>query len=75
MCHVPLLWGDWIIYCVIVRRLISCGVLSLDLLGSVGLSKYVIGYSFWLVELVGEALVRHLESNSVVLDVVYMEGA
>ena len=30
---------------------------------------------FWLVELVGEALVRHLEFSSVVVDVVYMEGA
>ena len=64
----------WIIYCFIVRRLINCGVLSLDLLGSVGLSKYVIGYSFWLVELVGEALVRHLEFSSVVFDVVCIEG-
>ena len=40
-----------------------------------GLTKNSTKYSFWLVELVGEALVRHLESNSVVLDVVYMEGA
>ena len=30
---------------------------------------------FWLVELVGEALVRHLEFSSIVVDVVYMEGA
>ena len=39
-----------------------------------GLTKYVIGYSFWLVELVGEALVRHLVFSSIVFDVVYIEG-
>ena len=39
-----------------------------------GLTKYGIRYSFWLVELVGEAHVRHLEFSSVVFDVVYIEG-
>ena len=39
-----------------------------------GLTKYGIRYSFWLVELVGEALVRHLEFSSIVFDVVYIEG-
>ena len=32
-------------------------------------------YSLWLVELAWEALVKHLEFNSVVLNVVYLEGA
>ena len=32
-------------------------------------------YSLWWVELAWEALVNHLEFNSVVLNVVYLEGA
>ena len=31
-------------------------------------------FSIWLVELVGEAFVLHLEFSSVVFDVVYLEG-
>ena len=32
------------------------------------------GFSIWLVELVGEAFILHLEFSSVVFDVVYLEG-
>ena len=31
-------------------------------------------FSIWLVELVGEAFILHLEFSSVVFDVVYLEG-
>ena len=39
-----------------------------------GLTKYVIGYSFWLVELVGEAFISDLELSSIVHLLVYLEG-
>ena len=35
---------------------------------------YGVRFSFWLVELVGEAFIQHLEFSSVVFDVVYLEG-
>ena len=59
----------WIIYYFIVRRLISCGVLSLDLLVFRG--SYQVWYQIFFS--VGEALVRHLEFSSVVFDVVCIE--
>ena len=31
-------------------------------------------FSIWLVELVGETFISHLEFSSVVFDVVYLEG-
>ena len=31
-------------------------------------------FSIWLVELVGEAFILHLEFSSVVFDVVYLKG-
>ena len=31
-------------------------------------------FSIWLVELIGEAVISHLEFSSVVFDVVYLEG-
>ena len=40
-----------------------------------GLTKNSLRYSLWLVELVREALIKYLEFSSIVLDVVYMEGA
>ena len=43
--------------------------------GFLGLSKNGTRYSFWLVELVGETFIRHLEFSSIVLDMVYMEEA
>ena len=39
-----------------------------------GLTKNGLRCSLWLVELVGEALIKYLEFSSVVRDVVYMEG-
>ena len=35
---------------------------------------YNVRFSFWLVELVGEAFISHLELSSIVFDVVYLEG-
>ena len=43
--------------------------------GFLGLTMNVTRYYFWLEELVGEALIRHLEFGTVIPDVVYMEGA
>ena len=35
---------------------------------------YGVRFSIWLVELVGEVFISHLEFSSVVFDVVYLEG-
>ena len=35
---------------------------------------YGVRFSIWLVELVGEAFISHLEFSSIVFDVVYLEG-
>ena len=35
---------------------------------------YGVRFSIWLVELVGEAFISHLEFSFVVFDVVYLEG-
>ena len=40
-----------------------------------GLAKNGCRYSFRLVELVWKAFVQHLEFGSVVINVVYLEGA
>ena len=61
---------QWIICCYIVKRLIGCGVFSLEFLGF---------HRFYHVRwqifyLVGEAVISHLEFSSVVFDVVYLEG-
>ena len=61
----------WIIYSFIVRRLIGCGVLFFRSFGN----QWVLPKTVLDLLLVGEALVRHLEFSSVVVDVVYMEGA
>ena len=34
---------------------------------------YCVGFSFWLVELVGEAFISYLEFSSIVFDVVHLE--
>ena len=34
---------------------------------------YNVKFSFWLVELVEEAFISHLEISSIVFDVVYLE--
>ena len=34
---------------------------------------YGVRFSIWLVELVGEAFISHLEFSSIVFDVVYLE--
>ena len=35
---------------------------------------YGVRFSIWLVELVGEAFISHLEFSSIVFDGVYLEG-
>ena len=35
---------------------------------------YSVKFSVWLVELVGEAFISHLEFSFIVFDVVYLEG-
>lgn len=62
----------WIICCFIVKGLISCGALFW---GFVGLTKNSFRYSPWLVELAGEALVKHMKFSFDVLNVMFMEGA
>lgn len=64
---------QWISYCFIARRLLSCVFFPI-FWGFLGLMMNVTRYYFWLEELVGEALIRHLEFGTVMLDVVYMEG-
>ena len=39
-----------------------------------GSLMYNVRFSIYLVELVGEAFILHLEFSSVVFDVVYLEG-
>ena len=36
---------------------------------------YSVRFSIWLVELVGEVFILHLEFSFVVFDVLFMEGA
>ena len=36
---------------------------------------YGVKFSIWLVELVGEAFISHMEFSSILFDVVYLEGA
>ena len=58
-----------------MSRLIGCGALFLNHLGFHESYHEQFRYSLWWVELAWEALVNHLEFNSVVLNVVYLEGA
>lgn len=67
MLYILFLWETVDHLWLIVKRLISCGVL--------GPTKNDTRSSFWLEELVREVLVRHLESSTIVPNVVYMEGA
>ena len=75
MCYVSLLWG--------VRGSFVASLCEGSLVvvfcfsifwGFMGLTKNGTRFSFWLVELVGEAFFRHLEFSSIVFDVVYTEG-
>ena len=65
---------QWIICCYIVERLIGCGALSINLWDLMGPLWYNVRSSFWLVELVREAFISHLEFSFIVFDVVYLEG-
>ena len=55
-----------------MKELINCGALFW---GFVGLTKNNFRYSPWLVELAGEALVKHMKFSFDVLNVMFMEGA
>ena len=57
-----------------MRKLTSCSFCFSIFWGYVDLTKVDTCSSFWLVELVGEAFLRHLEFSSVEFDVEYMEG-
>ena len=64
--------SPWIICCFIILVVVFCFSVFW---GFMGLTKNGTRFSFWLVELVGEAFFRHLEFSSIVFDIVYTEGA
>ena len=76
MCYVSLLWGVCGSFVASLCKGSLVVVFCFSILcGFVGLTKNGTGFSFWLVELGGEAFFKHLEFSSIVFDVVYMEGA